>query len=68
MNGGWAMWLNGAQRCVLFTDQPSLREEVLQPPVLERVQSEYEISLNCISVSLVNDFCKQEIMHLVIAR
>ncbi|XP_076066395.1 vacuolar protein sorting 13C isoform X3 [Oratosquilla oratoria] len=60
----WAVFLEGPQRCLLFTDELSVASSALCAVELERIQQEFKVSLNKIGFSLVNDIKHKEVMYM----
>lgn len=63
----WVVFLNGNQRCLLFTDDIEIASAALNAVELERIQQEIKISLNCIGLSLVNDITRKEVTYISLA-
>ena len=64
----WVSFLDGMQRVLLFTDDPSLCYELANTNGdRERIDMEIDISIFGIGVSLINNYLRQEIVYMSIS-
>ncbi|CAM9994575.1 unnamed protein product [Lampetra fluviatilis] len=60
----WACFLDGLQRCLLFTADVEVVARAQDAPLVERARSRIALSLQALGLSLVNDAAKQEISFI----
>nr|XP_032824603.1 vacuolar protein sorting-associated protein 13C-like isoform X1 [Petromyzon marinus] len=60
----WACFLDGLQRCLLFTADVAVVARAQDAPLVERARSRVALSLQALGLSLVNDDAKQEISFI----
>ncbi|KRT85331.1 hypothetical protein AMK59_1583, partial [Oryctes borbonicus] len=63
----WISFLDGMQRILLFTSDPTVAENAQQAKMFEKIDQEVTLSIHGIGLSLVNNHEKREIMYLRIA-
>lgn len=64
----WVVFLSNNQRCLLFTDSPSVAMSAVTAVEFERFQQDITISLNSIGLSLVDDSSRREVAYISMAR
>ncbi|KAG5886083.1 hypothetical protein JTB14_031769 [Gonioctena quinquepunctata] len=67
LNIGWASFLDGMQRVLLFTEDKARAEGVQASNLFEIIQQEIIVSMHGVGVSVVNNDRRQEILYMGIA-
>ncbi|KAK3890033.1 hypothetical protein Pcinc_005997 [Petrolisthes cinctipes] len=63
----WVVFLSNNQRCLLFTDSPSVAMSAVNAVEFERFQQDITVSLNSIGLSLVDDSTRREVAYISMA-